>query len=416
MQAYFKNVYDVFASHPNVTMIALQYGATSPTVPGAVSAGSGSNYWDVAGGSFGFNAFFVARLNATLVRPFDVYYLVQWCGAPGIIASSGFGLAPGAPGQVQGLGSGNSPGGNSWPCTAFQIAIGVGGTGGTTGSVGSGNPWKGGMNALTGVLGIDTKAQSGPTWGAPPGGGTGVIVFPRSNVGSNGAFRSQTQNCASITYFQSDVQQQRYSIVADDDSVVFINDFSDNGNYFLTYGGMYSARPNVSASVIQYPYMMLGMGSNAPVLPLTFTDQQVYGDVAGTANNQGGIAGMASASCASMQLDHLVNNFLVDTNFWPDRQMFAGGTYYNEFPIMVGVFEQQPVQQSGYLGQLTFLKEMYNVATNDTKSDFSRIFLGTTTLAQSKISAPWDSQNNTVPRSGTGRAGTNFSSSLGAPG
>ena len=406
-QVYFKNLYDFFTSHPQYTLIALQYGALSPAVPSGIGSGLGTNYYDVSG-SFGFNAWFVVRQNATLTRPFDVYHLVQWSGGSNLIVNSGFGTAGsvGAPGQINGQGAGASYPNSACSCIGIQSVIGVGGIGGTTGSSGNGNPWKGGMNALTGVLGIDTKAQTGPIWGAPPGGGTGVIIFPRSNDGPNGAFRTLAQNCAAISYFDLDAMQQRMGIVGDDDSFVIFNDHSDNGNYSIVYCGLYLSRSNAPASANPYPYMMLSMG-NAN-LPLTFTDQSVYGDVAGTAAAQGGIAGTITASCASLQLDHFVNNFLGDINFWPDRQMFAGGNAYNEFPIWVGIFEQVPIQQSGWLGQLTFLKEMYNVPTNDTKSDFNRIFLGTTTVAQSKISAPWDNQNNTVPRSGASRAGVTF--------
>ena len=66
-QTVFKNIYDFFSSHPNYTIIALQYGLTSSQLPSpatATGAGTGTGYYDAAS-YFGYNAFFVTRANAT---------------------------------------------------------------------------------------------------------------------------------------------------------------------------------------------------------------------------------------------------------------------------------------------------------------------------------------------------------------
>jgi len=408
-QVFFKNIYDFFSSHPNYTVIALQYGLTGSNLPGSTTSGTGTGYYDQAN-SFGYNAFFVVRANATTARPFDVYYLFQWAGSfnqIGTNAALGAAIGPGAPA----LANGNSSpfGVNNNTSLIYQAAIGIGGTGGSGLSPNNGNPWKGTTNGN----GLDLKTQLGPIWSAPAGGGTGVMIFPRSNSGmaGNGAvgsFVSKAQNGAILYASSTDAKQTRLSIVGDDDSWAILNDDADNGTYFVSYAGLYVPRPNIAQNP-PYPFCTFST-SDAP--PFSFADQSVYGDLAGTSNRQGGICSALSGTVLPLQLDHLVNNFLVDSNFWPDRQI--PGTTYNEFPIWVGPFENAPLQQSGFMGQLTFLREMFNVPTNDTKSDFSRIFTGGTTLAASKISAPWDSQTNTVPRSGVNRTGVIFSSSLGS--
>jgi|SRR5579863_1660801 len=404
MQVYFKNLYDFWNAHPNATMIALQYGNSTNLVPGSSSSGTGTNYYDQAT-SFGFNAFFVVRLNATTVRPYDVYLLFQWCGAPNFTSNSGFGTSPGNPGNINGNTQGNAFNSNSNPGIAMQAAIGIGGTGGSAGSPNNGNPWKGTSN----VNGADTKNATS-VWGAPPGGGTGMMVFPRSNQDGTGAFRNTVANCMGISYFDFDTGQQRMGIVADDDSFIIFTDHSDNGNYYMCYSGIFSPRPNL-VPLITYPYCAVCTINNIPLDFLGVFANGVthgYGEIAGTQNNQGGIVNVLSGTVVTCQLDHWAGNFNVDSNFQPNHQLANLGTPYNEFPIWCGVAELYPPQQAGWLGQINFIRDVYNVPTNDTKSDFSRIFLGSTTAGSSHISAPWDSQNNTVPRSGNTRAGVTF--------
>jgi hypothetical protein len=408
-QVFFKNLFDFFNTHPNYTIIALQYGLTGSNLPNSTTSGMGTGYYDQAA-SFGYNSFFVARANATTARPFDVYYLFQWGGTvnqTGANTVLGAAIGPGAPALSNG--SSQPQGGNN-TTLMVQAAIGIGGTSGSAGSPNNGNPWKG-TNVATGS---DLKPTIGPVWGAPPGGGTGAMVFPRSNDGNvgglqqAGAFISRTQNGSQVYSISTDAGlQTRMHIVGDDDSWCVAIDNSDNGNYYFGYWGLYEPRANVAQN-IPYPYCSIMSYNN---IPINFADQSIYGDIAGTSSQQGGIALTFTGSVGQLQIDVPVNNFAVDTNFNPDHQ--APGNAYNEWPIWAGVFENNPAQLSGFLGYITFIKYMFNVPTNDTKSDFSRIVLGSTTLQQQKISMPWDSQNNTVPRSGASRAGVTFVTNLG---
>jgi hypothetical protein len=341
-------------------------------------------------------------MNATAARPFDVYHFFQFGGAANITSTSQIGQGGGAPGLMSPGGTTSFNGSTNYSGVMYQCAIGIGGTGGSSLSVNNGNPWKGTQN----VNGSDTKSQTS-VWGAPSGGGTGVMIFPRSNDSSNGTYRTVTQLGVQASWHTTG--QQRHGIVADDDSFVFFIDTSDNSNYSMLFSGIYNPRPNI-AYAITYPFCVVSTG--APNLPLDFLLENVYGDASGASNNQGGICGVLTGSVASCQLDHWVGNFVIDSNYNPDHQLAALGTVYNEWPIMCGIFEQFPIQQSGYLGQISFIREAFNIPVNDTTANFSRIFLGTTTAAQSKISAPWDSQNNTVPRSGNTLGGVTFVTNL----
>ena len=401
-QEMFKNLYDFFTSHPNYTLIALQYGLSTTNLPNSTSSGTGVNYYDLAN-SFGYNAFFVVRANATTARPFDVYYLFQW-GGSSTQSGQQLGNAPGAPALTCGT---TTPFDGNHTSLMVQAAIGIGGSGGSAGSPNNGNPWRGTQNGN----GADTK-NSLNVWGAPSG-GQGAMVFPRSNNGNSpsnqqvGAHQSIRQNGGLLYSTNVDNNPTRMGIVGDDDSWCYFCDFSDNGNYLLTYCGLFVPRPNI-AQLIPYPFCCIMNYNN---IPLPIADQNVMGDIAGTSTQQGGIAMPTSGSVGQLQLDYLVNNFQAQVDYNPDHQM--PGNPYNEWPIWVGPFEPWPASMSGYLGQIEFIKAMYNVPTNDVKSDFSRIFLGTTTQAQQKISVPWDSQNNTVPRSGASRAGVTFVTTLG---
>src|SRR5579884_134895 len=204
-QACFKLMYDYFTSHPNYTLIALQYGSTTQvTNSPAGSSGTGTGFYDQAN-SFGYNAFFVVRSNATTTRPYDVYHMFQWSGAPNQGGQS-FGTAPGAPALVNGS---SQPVDGNHTFMGYAAAIGIGGTGESSLSPNNGNPWKG----TTNNNGADTKPSTGPIWGAPAGGGTGVIIWPRSNS-NYGSHRQQTQNMGAVgSTFSSDANLDRKSVV-----------------------------------------------------------------------------------------------------------------------------------------------------------------------------------------------------------
>jgi hypothetical protein len=274
------------------------------------------------------------------------------------------------------LGSTNPVNGN-YAYLGHQAAIGIGGIGGSALSPSNGNPWKGTTNAN----GTDTKPASTSIWGAPAGGGTGVIVFPRSNDSNWGTYRTQAQNCGQImNWGGGSGQQTRWHVVGDDDSFVIAIDFSDLGQYCMSFSGIYQPRTSMT---VPYPYLVI---DTADALPFVYTSTSVYGDVAGTASRQGGIVTATSGSVASLQLDH-----------------------YSAFDIPVGIYEIQPGGSiSGLMGQIDFFREMFNVQTNGVSSDYSRIFVGGASINTTKYAIPWDSVNRTVPRSGYQRQGVSF--------
>ena len=389
-QQAFKNLYDFFVSHPNYTMIALQYGSSSTQVNGSTTSGTGVGFYDQAV-SFGYNAFFVVRANATVARPYDVYYLFQWAGATNQ-SGLAIGTAPGAPALGNGFSGYNNN--TTYAGVSYQVAIGIGGSGGSALSPSNGNPWKGSSSNN----GTDTKPTTGPIFGAPAGGGTGVIIFPRSND-NVGGHRLLTQNQGVIMWWNTEPIQVRMHVIADDDNFVIATDIGDNESYSLSYSGLYTPRTSLSPT---YPFCTL-MAVNA--LPFNYTNTTVYGDTAGTSNLQGGIVQVLSGTVAQLQLDHLTN-FAQGADYWPNRQFNT--TMFDELTIPIGIYEVGQANVSGYLGQIDFIREMYNVPTNAVKSDYSRIFLGSTTLAATKYSVPWDKETKTVPRSGNTRQGYSF--------
>jgi len=395
-QACFKLAYDYFTSHPNYTLIALNYGSTAG--PATTGAGTGTGFFD-APASFGYHAFFVVRSNATTTRPYDVYHLFQWSGSVNQGGGT-FGSSPGNPGLVNGS---TSPVNGNATYMGYAAAIGVGGTGGSVNSPNNGNPWKG----TSAANGSDTKGAS--VWGVPPGGGTGVIIFPRSN--SNfGSHRQLTQNMGGIIgAFQGTDPSIRLNFIGDDDSFAIMLDNETGGSQTLCYSGIYTARNNLT---VPYPYCVIGTYFGLPWSISSTTSTSIFGDLAGTNSNQGGIVSPLSATVGPLIMDQYA---LVTQNsdFWPNRT-FSQPTF-DEHDIPVAIYDfGGPSPTAGLVGQIDFLRLMYNVQTNGMKSDFSRIFLGSTTMADRKYSIPWDNQFNTVPRSGLTRNGVTFVRAAGA--
>ena len=449
-QNIFVTLYQFFTSHPQYTLLAVNWGATNG--PAATGAGTGPNFVDAvststtpASTTFGNNAWFLVRQNASPVRPYDVFHLFQWTGANNFTRGANFGTAPGNPGLANGSVAPNT---NNNPSIAHSCAIGISGSGGnvvgqslfggsTSGSLGAGfgNPWRGSMNALTGVLGIDQKANGGSNnlqgvWGAPPASGsysagTGVIIWPRSNCGDTGAFRFSStaghfaENMGNIAGGSGTNNDVRMFIIADDDSWVFWHDNQDtnNGTTTMSYAGIYTPRnglPSGSQSGI-VNYVVLQAEA---ALPWSITNGSIYGDIAGTSTQQGGIVANTTASVRPVVMDQSVA-FMLDLNYQPNYALssstggqggvgIGGGAFYDEFQIPLGIFENSPAQISGYLGELDFIRSCYNIQTPSVRWDYQRAFFGSITIQDRKYSVPWDSQNKTIPRTGTNRNGINF--------
>ena len=436
VQNMFKNIYDFFSSHPQYTLHSLNFGATNG--PAAVGAGTGTGYVDsvssTGGTTFGNNAWFVFRQNASPARPFDVYHLFQWNGAANGTRGATFGTSPGNPGFISFNGNANTT------QIGYACAIGISGSGGTTGSYGNfGDPWKGTAAALTGsTAGSDTKGQAPvPVWGTPIG-GTGVMIFPRANNGPNGTYQQASSQNANNCQQMGTLWEQAYTttgdcrqhIVADDDSFIIYIDAGDGStNNALFYAGMYIPRGGIPASFQSNltPYVVLCDGIDT--LGWNANNESIWGDTAGTANKQGGIIGNTTASVRSVVLDFPVT-WLNDINMQPNNNVTCsvggygglptsgtysssigpvpGGAFFDEFQIPVGIFETSPSNISGYLGQIDFIHWTFNTNTNGVRWDFQRAYMGNTAQATQKLAIPWDSQNKTVPRSGFTRAGISF--------
>jgi hypothetical protein len=440
MQNVFKNLYDFFTSHPNFALISLNYGNTNG--PAASGAGTGAGYVGQdntnivpAAATFGNNAWFVVRQNATLARPYDVFHLFQWTGANNGTRGQSFGTGPaGSPGLVNGS---TQPINANYGAVAHACAIGVSGSGGqiigniygasTSGSLGSGfgNPWRGTMNAYTGALGTDTKPATGPVWSAPVASGTyaagtGVMIFPRSNDGDTGAFRGASsvghfaENMGGMYAGNNNVNSDvRMHVIADDDSFVFWVDTNDSNNAstIMCFSGIYVPRAGLNSGAQGgiTPYAVI---DSYNALPWSVANESVYGDIAGTSAQQGGIIGNTTGSVRPLVMDQSVA-FMIDFNFHPNQTMSsstgpAPTGFYDEYDIPVGIYEPTPVQISGFLGHIDFVRSMYNVSTPGVRWDFNRSFVGSLTVADRKYSIPWDSQNRTVPRTGTTRQGITF--------
>jgi len=451
----FTTLYQFFTSHPQYTLIALNYGSTT-SGPGTLP-GTGTNFIDAINAatvnSWGNNAFFVVRQNASPARPYDVFHLFQWSGASNGTggAGGGFGSAPGNPGLF--LGSSNT--GNNNCHLGHACAIGISGSGGpftggvitgpgitgyggsTSGSLqnGFGNPWRGSMNALTGVLGIDTKANGGSNglvgvWGAPAGSGSyasgsGVFIFPRSNCDA-GAFHWGSaaahfaENCNNIFGGNGNVASDvRMHVIADDDSWVIFIDTTDSNNasQIMSFAGPYIPRngmPSGSQGTIT-PYCVIASWN---ALPWSISNASVYGDLAGTSGQQGGIIGNTTASVRPLVMDES-KAFMVDYNYQPSTILSSssggqgglgtgGGVFFDEYQIPVGAYETAPANVCGYLGEIDFIRSTYNVSTPGVRWDFARYFIGSSTQQDRKYSIPWDTQNKTIPRTGFTRTGINF--------
>lgn len=392
IQAIFTNLYLFFIGHPNYSLIASYYGVTTQIPGSAGGSGSGTGYFNNPAGSWGFNAFFVVRANATAARPYDVYHMFQWSG-PTNFGSPSFGTSTGTTALIQGS---NSPQGGSGVYLGHAAAIGIGGTGGSALSPFNGNPWKGTSNAN----GTDTKASVGPIWGAPSGGGTGVIIFPRSN-NNHGTYQSQAQNMALLLYYTGN-NGTRYHIVADDDSWCLAIDYTDASVYNLSYSGIYQPRTNLT---IPYPYVVMDGGNAA--LPWSYAAGTVFGTVAGNGTYEGGIVNTLTGSSAGLQLDHY-SAFTSLADFWPNKQFGSPGTW-DMLDMPIGIYEEMSGQNySGLMGQIDFIRECFNIETNGVLSDYTRIAIGPNTQNAIKYMIPWDKETKTQPRSGVNIGGYNF--------
>jgi len=291
------------------------------------------------------------------------YVLIQYSG------NTGMGTAPGSPGLFKGAAT----------TTAMGFAFASRADGG--------NPW----NGSSGSNGFDTKGT--PVWHP---GTSSMALAPRSNDSNRaGAHGTNKQNLLGFSVGSN--VDYRYSMVADYDNFVAMLDIGIDGSYQTAFLGTYTPLSGVNPQVSWVVF-------NDANVPLT--DASVYGDVAGVSTLQGGIGypTLSLSGTCSTALNRLTSaGFFQNTSAQPNKAF--GTPRYDEFPILVGLFESP--NQIGATGQLIdFFREAYNVATHDTNSDGTRAAFSTTTLAQVKLTIPWHS--GTVPGSGATRTGVQF--------
>lgn len=376
-QGIFTSLYNFCLSHPNMTLIARNGGSGG--------GASNINYWDQAN-PFNNNAWYVFRMNTitenplyTGTRTYPWYMLVQFHRADLAL----FGASPGNPGLCDGL---SSFGGTECR-VAVQFAVGVGGTQ---------NPWNG-----SGTLGANTKGT--PVW-TTPSGGTGVMVWPRSN-NTGGTHNTNRENCAIAFYKDTGTSTTPYRVhfMADDDSIAMFGSAADDNNYHLTYFGLFSKRPNFS---VDYPLVFVS--TLAAAIPINRT--LVYGSTSGqgfgatSPNNGGGIAGPGN-SVRGLLFERYSQFFDPTWAIMNPSKYYATATF-DEYPISLMMYEYPNF--FGWAGQIDFIREVASIETHTRNTDSSRIVLGGSAAIVNnvKVSAPWGS--GVQPRSGMFREGINF--------
>lgn len=312
----------------------------------------------------------------------------------------------------------NPAGGNAWACFCFASAsvpiymliqhsngTGMGGGAGapglfraaaTTNAMGfafasrtdGGNPW----NGSSGSNGQDTKGT--PVWHP---GASSLALAPRSNDGvRSGVHGTVRQNMLGITISVS--TDYRLSMLADYDNFIMLIDDGADATYATVMLSSYTPLSGVNPEA---PWLALHDSG------LPFDNATVYGDLAGTGINNGGIGYPTlsiSGSCMTgIERYASANGFFQNTSAQPNRAFAT--PRFDEFPILVGLYEMPNLV--GATGQLyNFCREIFNVATHDTNVDGTRACFGPGGPTSVKLTVPWHS--GTVPGSGVTRVGIQF--------
>lgn len=373
IQSIFKKLYDFLDGHPNTVQVARNGGSGGQT-------SANVNFFDQAN-PFQTNCWAVWRViksgtNATKnytnnsVRNFDYYIFIQYAAA-----SIAFGTSPGAPALIDNTAQSNSLSAE----IGIQFAIGVGG---------DGYAWAGTTNAN----GADTKgtvAGVGPVWKNPGAGGTGHFVFPRSNSAGGGHATNQ-QNCSNLIN-PFNTNQQRQHFLMDDDNFISLNEDSDAGAYYVQCFMMFDVRSSLSAIL---PYNMIHLADSVP-----FVSNTDYGTIAGGAKS-GGIPGDGYGQVRTAVVSRIdeINNVFVQPNGYFNTDQF------DEMPITVGMNETGGF--NGLAGQISFIKECFNVNNLSQNAAKTKTVFGLTSPNSIKIITPWDGY--TIPRNRYDRNGNSF--------
>jgi hypothetical protein len=340
-------------------------------------SGTGTDYHN-GSNPFGGNAFAVFRWNSSMqgntgsARTWPYYMLIQWYRWDQNL----FGVSPGNPGL---LGGSSSVGSNS---AGFGIsyAIGIGG---------DENPWNG-----TTPLGSSVKGAN--VWKVPTGGNS-VMCFPRSNnsgdITTTVGTHATTKENNYLVAGKTNTVAQRYHFLADSDNFLMLLDRDADGYYNGHYAGLYTPRSGLTAT---YPFVCL----QAQAITSTQMNTQI-GSINGTNQTTEGAACVDGTRGVRQMMLGRYDEFFTTTT--QPNQSFSPAKY-DEFPLSLGLYEFP--SYFGYLGQIEFLRETYNVPNLSTNTDGSRVYLGGPTTSLVKWSCPWT--NSATPGTGTTRTGVSF--------
>lgn len=289
------------------------------------------------------NCWSVFRFNTNANRTWPWYFLVQ--------ANRGdvnnFGIAPGNPGLVSGSAQ-------SWVYTmvGVQSAIGVGG---------DQNPWNGSGS----TMGDNLKGT--PVWKTPTG-GTGVLVFPRSN-NLDGAHVTNKENCSDF-YTYSDYTTKKPTLLqfwSDDDSLILGLMPTQRGDMWVNYHGVYVPLPGITIAkpFVHFRQQAVNGGS--------------YGTRAGTDSGGGIVTGTNEVRTMGI--------------YWYDEMWYmpnrASVKRLDDIvPVMVGGMGEY--FQGGILGSLpTELIAATNGVNYSISKDGSKIVLGQEETGFAQFVLPW---------------------------
>ena len=256
------------------------------------------------------------------------------------------------------------------------------------------SPWAG----TTSANGSDTKGT--PVWTANS---SGLCVFPRQNS-YGGSYSTNKQYLQSLTTSTS-ASGYRSHFVIDENTIWFscdsfasaVGTFHSNfyfGKYTPFTLGFDSQHSLATATV---PYVMLGDAFNNTSNILNLGGSPLYGPLTTpTISYNGGVVNPVSPVSGTI-------GFYGDTLYgvWVQQVLnpntgYAGGTQYDPWPIALYAGESMNVLDydkpgpSGFIGEITNYNYVPNVACGDTTPDLKFVFLGTTTLATTKLLFPWD--------------------------
>jgi len=375
-QAKFKTIFDFLSSLPGWTRIAWYMGNAGGNIPGG--AKRGNDYHD-GEAPFGHLAFAVFKVRGTVKT---WYCLIQF-----LDGQSTDPTGAGAPARFAG-------GGIGYAGVGIQMAWGYDAEGNEL------NPW----NGSTKNDGTDTKGtDGGEVWKVAEG--ELLRVLPRSN-GMGGKFsplREDLANLGTPHHKFAAYLPHRFHLVADDDSLVLLEDYGDSGSVSMTYAGIYVPRAGWNPI---YPFLLVHNESNNGLWSVSQSIDSRYGDLyGGTPGMNGGIAipeGSTLPGVRSLCFDRM-EGFAATSSFQPNGVV----SDFEEWAICCGVNEQESALH-GWLGFLdpSLLREAFGMNNNAYKKDKSRVYMGSGLAKRLKYSIPWDGQQ--VPGTNRTREGISF--------